>query len=109
MKELVIPILLVMIFAACRKGQMDGPPPPHNSIVGKWNNITITVVPLDSTGSAINNGTIYIEPPYFYFQFKANNTWVENWLLIPVQVSVKAAAMCSWGYKFHPHQCKCSG
>src|SRR4051794_39249681 len=57
---------------------MQGPPPPGNTIVGKWNIITVTVIPLDSTGSAINSGTIYPEPSYYYFQFSANNTWVEN-------------------------------
>src|SRR4051794_38475420 len=78
MKKLIIPILLVMLFAACRKGQMDGPPPPGNSIAGKWNIITVTVIPLDSSGTAINNGTVYPEAPYYYFQFNVNNTWVEN-------------------------------
>src|SRR5947209_18442977 len=78
MKKLVVPILLVMLLAACRKGQMDGPPMTGNSIIGKWNIITVTVIPLDSTRSAINSGTTYKEPPYYYFQFNANNTWVEN-------------------------------
>lgn len=49
-----------------------------NGITGKWNIITVTVIPLDSSASAINSGTIYTEPPYYYFQFNANNTWIEN-------------------------------
>jgi hypothetical protein len=78
MKKLIIPALLIMLFAACSKDHMDEPPAPGNSIIGKWNIITVTVIPLDSTGSAINNGNIYPEPPYYYFQFNANNTWVED-------------------------------
>ena len=76
MKKLIAPVLLLMLFAACRKDKVDVA--ADNSISGKWNIITVTVIPLDSSASAINSGTIYTEPPYYYFQFNADNTWAEN-------------------------------
>jgi hypothetical protein len=77
MQRLIIPLAVIMLFVACKKTH-DALPQPVPAIVGKWSNMNVTVVPLDSTGTAINGGTTYVEPSYYYFQFNANATWVEN-------------------------------
>jgi len=79
MKRLFIFSLIVITFAACKKNQATKPAVQGgNKIAGKWNIISVTVIPRDSTGKAINNGTIYPEPSYYYFQFNNDNSWVEN-------------------------------
>jgi len=79
MKNIFVLGLFAIIFASCKQGQTITPTPlPGNKITGKWNIISVTVIPRDSTGKAINNGAVYIEPPYYYFQFNADNSWVEN-------------------------------
>jgi hypothetical protein len=69
--------LLLTGLIACKKSQTINPPGPKNAISGKWTITSVTVIPLDSTGKAINNGTVYPEPNYYYFQFNTNNTWTE--------------------------------
>jgi hypothetical protein len=78
MKKLFLPMLLAIAFTACKKDKIGMPAAQENKMTGKWNIITVTVIPRDSTGKAINGGTIYPEPSYYYFQFNANLTWVEN-------------------------------
>ncbi|MDO6435002.1 lipocalin family protein [Flavitalea sp. BT771] len=78
MKIMFLPILFVTAFAACRRDDPGMPSPQAKKITGKWNIITVTVIPRDSTGKAINDGTVYTEPSYYYFQFNTNFTWVEN-------------------------------
>jgi len=78
MKKIFILGLFAIIFATCKQGQTITPTPlPGNKITGKWNIISVTVIPRDSTGKAINSGTVYPEPSYYYFQFNADNSWVE--------------------------------
>ena len=80
MKRLFTLILFAVTFAACKKNQTTSPSVQiqGNIISGKWTIISVTVIPRDSTGKAINTGTIYTEPSYYYFQFNADNSWVEN-------------------------------
>jgi hypothetical protein len=78
MKKLFSIILLTVVLVACKKYQTGMPSASAPSMTGKWNIITVTVIPLDSTGNAIQDGTIDPEPSYFYFQFNENGTWVEN-------------------------------
>ncbi|GAB3917305.1 hypothetical protein [Mucilaginibacter boryungensis] len=79
MKKIVILCLFSLTFAACKKAPVTTPAlQTGNGITGKWNIISVTVIPRDSTGKAINNGTGYAEPAYYFFQFNADNTWVEN-------------------------------
>ena len=78
MKKLFTLILFTAFFIACNKNQTGTVSTQDNKIAGKWKIITVTVIPRDSTGTAINNGTIYTEPPYYYYQFNTNLTWVEN-------------------------------
>ena len=78
MKKLSILILFATFFIACNKNQTGTASTQGNKITGKWKIITVTVIPRDSTGTAINSGTIYTEPPYYYYQFNTNLTWVEN-------------------------------
>jgi len=75
--KVFIPILLMMAFAACRR-QPGMPTPPGNKIYGKWTIMTVTVIPHDSTGKAMNDGTVYTEPSYYYFQFNTDLSWIEN-------------------------------
>ncbi len=76
---LVITILFTTIFVACKKTQTNtAPPVKSNKMAGKWTIVSVTVIPRDSTGKAINNGTVYPEPSYYYFQFNADNSWVQN-------------------------------
>lgn len=77
MQKLIITLLIITLFAACRKNH-EVPAAPVHPIVGKWNIYTVTVIPFDSTGSAINSGATYAEPLYYYFQFNTNTTWKEN-------------------------------
>ena len=76
MQKLIFLLAVITSLVACQKNHNGSSPAP--SIVGKWSINTVTVVPFDSTGNAINNGTIYTEPSYYHFQFNANNTWTEN-------------------------------
>ena len=78
MKKMFISILFGMSIAACRRDDPGMPSPQAKKIAGKWNIITVTVIPHDSTGKVMNDGTVYTEPSYYYFQFNANFTWVEN-------------------------------
>ena len=79
MKRVIIFSLIAITFAACKKNKTTTPTvQPANKIAGKWNIISVNVIPRDSTGKAINNGTIYIEPSYYYFKFNNDNSWVEN-------------------------------
>jgi len=79
MKRLLIFALIVLTFAACKKSKTTTPAmQPANKIAGRWNIISVTVIPRDSTGKAINSGTVYTEPSYYYFQFNNDNSWVEN-------------------------------
>src|ERR1700753_2474584 len=78
MKRIFILGLLVLTFAACKKTQTIAPIAAGNKITGKWNIISVTVIFRDSTNKAINNGDVYNEPSYYYFQFNADNSWVEN-------------------------------
>src|SRR5476651_1038413 len=77
MKKLLILSLFALSLAACKKGQTNPPAQSGNSITGKWTILSVTVIPRDSTKKAINSGTIYPEPSYYYFQFNADNSWVE--------------------------------
>jgi hypothetical protein len=78
MKKLFTLVLFATFSIACKKNQTGRLATQGNNITGRWNIITVTVVPHDSTGAAINNGTIYTEPIYYYFQFNADLTWLEN-------------------------------
>src|SRR5215471_10271519 len=78
MKAIFSFILFVFLFSACKKDNSGGPASPANGITGKWKIITVTVIPHDSTGITINGGTVYTEPSYYYFQFNADMTWLEN-------------------------------
>ncbi len=78
MKRIFILSLLAITFAACKKTQTITPITAGNKITGKWNIISVTVIFRDSTNKAINNGNVYNEPSYYYFQFNADNSWVEN-------------------------------
>ena len=78
MKRIFILSLLVITFAACKKNQTITPITAGNKITGKWNIISVTVIFRDSTNKAINNGDVYNEPSYYYFQFNNDNSWVEN-------------------------------
>jgi len=77
-KKLFISLLFLIAFAACRRGQPAMPTPPGNKIFGKWTIVTVTVIPRDSTGKAINDSTVYPEPSYYYFQFNTDLTWLES-------------------------------
>ncbi len=71
--------LVAIGFAACKKTQTTMPATQtDNKITGKWNIVSVTVIPRDSTYKPINSGTVYPEPSYYYFQFNADNSWVEN-------------------------------
>lgn len=76
MQKLIFLLAVITSFVACKKNHNDSSPAPF--IFGKWSIHTVTVVPFDSTGNAINNGTVYTESSNYYFQFNANNTWTEN-------------------------------
>jgi hypothetical protein len=76
MQKLIFLLAVITSFMSCKKTHNSSSPTP--SIVGKWSISTVTVIPFDSTGNAINNGNVYTEPSYYYFQFNANNTWTEN-------------------------------
>ncbi|MCC8426180.1 hypothetical protein [Mucilaginibacter sp. UR6-11] len=78
MKRLVVLILFAATLAACKKSQTMTLPVPGNKITGKWTINSVTVIPRDSTGKAINNGAVYPEPSYYYFQFNSDNTWAES-------------------------------
>lgn len=79
MKTIFILSLFAITLAACKKAQTISPNiHMGNKMTGKWTISTVTVIPQDSTGKAINNGTTYPEPSYFYFLFNADNSWVEN-------------------------------
>ncbi|MGF7078464.1 hypothetical protein [Mucilaginibacter sp. UYCu711] len=78
MKQLLILTLFAAALAACKKNETMTLPIPGNKIIGKWTISSVTVIPRDSTGKAINSGTVYPEPSYYYFQFNTNNTWAEN-------------------------------
>jgi len=78
MRKMPVLILFVTVFAACRRDDPGMPSPQARKITDKWNIITVTVIPHDPTGKTINDGTVYTEPSYYYFQFNANFTWVEN-------------------------------
>jgi hypothetical protein len=79
MKRIFILCLFAITFAACKKAQTTPPAvKAGNKIAGKWTISSVTVIPRDSTGKAINNGSVYTEPPYYYFQFNTDNSWIEN-------------------------------
>ncbi len=79
MKKLLIIILSAAMVTACKKTQTNtAPPVKTNKMAGKWTIASVTVIPRDSTGKAINNGTVYPEPSYYYFQFNNDNSWVQN-------------------------------
>jgi hypothetical protein len=78
MKNTIILIALVTGFVACSKNQGAPPSPQGKTITGKWTILSVTVIPHDSTGAAINNGTVYTEPSYYYYQFNNDLTWLEN-------------------------------
>jgi hypothetical protein len=77
MQKLLLLLAVSAIFIACSKNH-DSAPTPGASIVGKWSINTVTVIPLDSAGTAINNGTVYSEPSYYHFKFNSNSTWMED-------------------------------
>ena len=77
MRKLIISLTIIALLLACHKKHEDAATPTP-SIVGKWNINSVTVVPLDSTENAINSGSTYTEPSYYYFSFTAVNTWLEN-------------------------------
>lgn len=77
MKAIMSLTLLAILFAACKKDN-NGTTQGGNAITGKWKIITVTVIPHDSLGVAMNNGTEYPQPSYVYFQFNADLTWLEN-------------------------------
>ena len=78
MKKLVTIITLAMVFLACKKDQTNLPATQASKIAGKWKIITVTVIPLDSTGKAKNTGYTITEPASYYFEFNADNTWTET-------------------------------
>jgi len=85
MKKTYLIGLLAIVLAACKNvgavapaAQSGNGTTSGNSMAGKWNIVSVTVIPRDSTGKAINNGAVYTEPSYYYFQFNMDNTWVEN-------------------------------
>jgi len=79
MKTIFILALLTITLAACKKTQTIAPTThTSNKITGRWSISTVTVIPQDSTGKAITGGATYPEPSYYYFQFNADNSWVEN-------------------------------
>ena len=71
-------ILFALAFITCKKSETVMPTTQGNLITGKWNIVTVTVIPRDSTGVAINDGNTITEPSYYYFQFNMDNTWVET-------------------------------
>jgi hypothetical protein len=77
MQKLIIVLVVVVFYTASKKGH-DSPTAVVPSLVGKWNIRAVRVIPLDSAGTAISTGTVYSEPPYYFFQFNSNNTWTEN-------------------------------
>lgn len=77
MRKLIIPLTVTALFVACHKRHEDATALTP-TIVGKWTINSVTVIPLDSTANAINGGTTYTEPPYYYFSFTTGNTWLEN-------------------------------
>ena len=77
MRNLFISLSITAVFVACHK-KHEEPVISTPSIVGKWTINSVTVVPLDSTATAINSGTTYPEPSYYYFSFTSSNTWLEN-------------------------------
>jgi hypothetical protein len=79
MKKILTVILFAATVIACKKTQTNTAPPVRsNKIAGKWTISSVTVIPRDSTGKALNSGTIYAEPSYYYFQFNTDNSWVQN-------------------------------
>jgi hypothetical protein len=77
MQKLILLLAVVVCHTSCKKNH-DSSPTPVPSIVGKWNITVVKVIPFDSTGIAINSGTVYTEPLYYYFQFNSDDTWTEN-------------------------------
>lgn len=77
MRNLVISLTVTFLLVACHKKHEEAVI-SSPSIVGKWTINSVTVVPLDSTTTAINSGTTYPEPSYYYFLFTTANTWLEN-------------------------------
>ncbi|HVV02950.1 MAG TPA: lipocalin family protein [Puia sp.] len=78
MKNIFILIAVAIAFVACSKNQGATPSPQGKTIAGKWTITSVTVIPHDSTGAVINNGTVYSEPSYYYYQFNSDLTWLEN-------------------------------
>ena len=78
MKKPVAIILIAIAFVTCKKDQTAMTTTQTSKMTGKSNIVTVTVIPSDSTGKAINNGNIITEPSYYYFQFNVDNTWVES-------------------------------
>lgn len=77
MQKLIFLFAVIVCYTSCRKNH-DSSPATVPSIVGKWNITAVKVIPFDSTGTAINSGTVYTEPAYYYFQFNSDDTWTEN-------------------------------
>ena len=75
MRKIFILIAFTIAFAACKKHQISSQAP---IITGKWHIVSVTLIPLDSTGNVMNQGTIYPEPDRYFFQFNNNNSWNET-------------------------------
>jgi hypothetical protein len=78
MKNILKLIAFVTVVTACSKNQGNMSSPGGNKIAGKWTIVSVTVIPHDSTGKAKNDGTVYTEPTYYYYQFNNDLTWIEN-------------------------------
>ena len=78
MKNILLSFLCIATITACKKNGTGNSTIPGNKISGKWNIITVTVIPHDSVGNVMNSGAIYTEPPYYFYQFNDDLTWLEN-------------------------------
>jgi Lipocalin-like domain len=78
MKGLLIIVIITAMCVACKKDFPNMQSAQYNKFTGKWNIISVTVIPLDSTGAEKNNGYTITEPVYYYFQFNRDSTWTET-------------------------------
>jgi hypothetical protein len=83
MKRVVTMMMIAAVFTECKKDQTNMPSTQGSKITGKWKIITVTVIPLDSTGKAKNTGNTITEPSLYYFEFNADNTWTETFMADP--------------------------
>jgi hypothetical protein len=81
-KTIICLVLAVIVFAACRKNQINPTMPTGQpSVIGNWNVETITTYMYDASG--LRDSTIYTYPAmsgndHYSFRFNTDDSWVES-------------------------------